>query len=249
MAKALKKVFFPLSPSAVETAISKPSGNERAAVLNKLNEWVRALYDIRNEYSHGKVVTTFRFGDRSIWEDAFEIFRLAADRVILHSSERKPPNGSLLEKRLMSVEYYDVTTAFFSKKDQWLEAKRASSASIKEAIRKARTLDPELVETISSQKVLKQALFNICRKMHRTLRARQNKLPPTYLSALNALQEAYEASRAAKGAVDIDIYLKQASPYLNDWFPYMPIEATRIPLYELVEAFKNLLVVYRRFTH
>ena len=132
----------------------------------------------RNEYSHGKVVTTFRFGERSIWEDAFEIFRLAADRVILRSPERKPPNGSLLEKRLMSVAYYDVTTAFFSKKDQWLEGKRASSASIKEAIRKARTLDPELVETISSQKVLKQALFNICWKIYRTLLARQDKLTP-----------------------------------------------------------------------
>ena len=43
VAKLLKKVFSPLSPSAVESATSKPSGNERAAVLNKLDEWVGAL--------------------------------------------------------------------------------------------------------------------------------------------------------------------------------------------------------------
>jgi hypothetical protein len=247
VAGLLKKVFRPLSPSPVEAAISKRPGNERPAVLKRLDEWVRALYDVRNEYSHGKVITTIRFGERSIWKDAFEIFRLAANRVILGTPERKPTNGSLLEKRLMSVDYYDAATAFFAKKDQWLAPKQASSPSIKEAIRKARSLDPGLVETISNPKALRQALFNIGAKIHRTLLVRQNRLSPTYLSVFKGLQDAFAASRVTKGSVDIEVYLKHVSPHLTNWVPGMPIEATRIPLYELVEAFKNLRLVHTSF--
>ncbi len=247
VAVSLHKLFLPLSPSAVESAIFKKAATERVDVLKKLDEWVKALYTVRNQYSHGKVITTFYFGDRSIWQDAFEIFRLAADRVILGVPERKPSHGSQLEKRLMSVAHYDAATAFFSKKEQWLLPKQAITRSIREAIRKAWSLDPELVETISSIKVLRQALFNIAAKIQRTLTARKGKLHPSYLQVLAGLEEAYSASRAARKSVDIDEYLKHATPYLNSWVPGMPIEGTRIPLYELVEAYKNLRRIHSKY--
>jgi hypothetical protein len=247
VAVSLNRLFRPLSPSAVESAISKKPASERVAVLKNLDEWVKALYNVRNEYSHGKVITTFRFGERSIWQDAFEIFRLAADRVILGGPERKPPHGSRLEKRLMSVAYYDAATAFFSKKNQWLLPKQATTQSIREAIRKAWSLDPELIETISSLKVLRQALFNMGAKIQRTLVTRKGKLHPTYDQVLAGLQEAYSASSAAKGSVNIDEYLKYATPHLNGWVPGMPIEGTRIPLYELVEAYKNLRLIHSKY--
>jgi hypothetical protein len=247
VAVSLQKLFRPLSPSAVESAISKKPANEGAAVLKKLDEWVKALYNVRNEYSHGKVITTFQFGERSIWQDAFEIFRLAANRVILGVPERKPSHGSQLEKRLMSVAYYDAATVFFSKKGQWLLPKQATTKSIREAIRKAWVLDPELIETISSLKVLRQALFNIGAKIQRTLAARKSKLHPTYLQVLAGLEEAYSASNAAKGSVDIDEYLKHATPHLNGWVPAMPIEGTNIQLYELIGAYKNLRRLHSKY--
>ena len=85
---------------------------------------MQALYRVRNDYTHGKRVKTYVFGERSIWQDAFEIFRLAANRSMLGIPERRPEWGSMLEKRLMSVSYYDEVVSFFSKKGEWMTVER-----------------------------------------------------------------------------------------------------------------------------
>jgi hypothetical protein len=124
-----QKLFRALAPSRIEKSLSNRPRRERAAVLQKLDEWMNALYGVRNEYTHGKPVTSYIFGERSIWQDAFEIFRLAANRVILNAPERCPVRGSMLEKRLMSVGYFDEAVAFFSKKGEWMNVGKKEEAS------------------------------------------------------------------------------------------------------------------------
>jgi hypothetical protein len=163
----LQKVFSKQTPSRTEKVVSRKNKRERQDVIKRLDEWVKALYNVRNAYTHGKSVNEYFFGERSLWQDAFEIFRLAANRTILKKPEQRLPFGSALEKRVMSVRYFDEAVGFFSKKREWMNTGKKAKGSIqvlKETIRKSRTLDPELVESISSVNVLRQALFNMARQ-------------------------------------------------------------------------------------
>jgi hypothetical protein len=74
----------------------------------------------------------------------------------------------------MSVQYFDEAVVFFSKKSEWMNAGKKTKSCVlllKDTVRKARTLDPELVEWISSVRVLRQALFNLCTAILRALEA------------------------------------------------------------------------------
>jgi hypothetical protein len=249
----IKTLFRPLACSPVEKALSRRPGRERAEVLNRLGAWINALYQVRNEYTHGKAITSFIFGERSIWQDALEVFRMTANRVILRTAERRPEWGSLLEKRLMSVAYLDEVVAFFSKKGEWInigKKKKGQIAVYREIIRKARSLDPQLVESISSLKSLKQSLFNMCTKICRTLeRANsQHRLPDDALGVLSEMQLAYKGSQSKGGGLNTDEYIRRVASRLSFWVPTIPMEGRRILLYELVAAFKGLLSVYGNFT-
>jgi len=236
----------------VERALSKRAKRERPAALERLGEWIHALYRVRNEYTHGKRITSFAFGERSIWQDAFEVFRLAANRVILRTPERCPPQGSMLEKRLMSVSYFDDVVAFFSKKGDWLGVGKKRKGEIplfREILRKARSLDPELVESVSSLPCLRQGLFHICTRMCRTLeKAERRGLPADSAGVLKVMQEAYKESQNERGRLNTDEYIRRVTPALSGRVPAIPMEGKSILLYELVEAFKSLLSVYGNFT-
>ena len=70
--------------------------------------------------------------------------------------------GSTLEKWLMSVAYFDEVIAFFSKKGEWMNVvkkRKGHIAAFKELIRRGRSLDPQLIESISSLKSLRQSLL------------------------------------------------------------------------------------------
>lgn len=151
-----------MAPTVVQAETSKRAKPERQEVLDRLGQWVRDLYAIRNDYTHGKPVKDHRFGEPSVWQDAFEIFRLAANRKILRAPEPHPFWGSALEKLLMSVSYLDEVVAFFGKKDErWIVGRKEPQdiRRIKDVVRKARTLDPQLVESVTNVKIIRQALF------------------------------------------------------------------------------------------
>jgi hypothetical protein len=250
----LQSLFLAKAPSRIEKAISRRPKKERQAVLKRLDEWVKALYKVRNAYTHGKEVNEYLFGERSIWQDAFEIFRLAANRTILKSPERHPTHGSALEKRLMSVLYFDEAVSFFSKKREWMNAGKKSrecARVLKETIRKTRTLDPELVESISSIPLLRQALFNTCTAICRVLvdtRLAQRS-DATDLGAIrDVMRQAYSESQKPDGKLNTDTYIRKVAPRLGFWTPMLPFAGKSVLLYEVVEAFNALLSVYGNFT-
>ena len=234
--------------SAIEDDhLSQRRKRERKEVIQRLDEWVKALYKVRNAYTHGKVVNEYFFGGRSLWQDAFEIFRLAANRTILIKPEKRLPAGSALEKRLMSVLYFDEAVSFFGKKGDWMNAgrKRREVQTLKEMVRKARTLGPELVESISSLGVLRQGLFNMCTASFNVVE-RSNRA--VVLQVKEAMCRAYAESRDAKGKLDTDKYIRKVAPRFSLGMPGLPFASRSIFLFEFVEAFKMLLSVYGNFT-
>ena len=253
VSERIKILFRPLARSRLQRAGYEGSTRERPEVLHRLGEWMNALYRVRNEYTHGKPITSFLFGERSLWRDAFELFRLTANRVILRTPERRPQMGSTLEKWLMSVAYFDEVIAFFSKKGEWMNVvkkRKGHIAAYKELIRRGRSLDPQLIESISSLKSLRQSLFNICTKIFCTLERANSKgrLTPDSLGVLSEMLVAYKESRSKDGKLNTDDYIRRVASQLSFWTPAIPMESDSILLYELVEVFKGLLSVYGNFT-
>src|ERR1019366_260386 len=80
VASAMVDLFRNQAPTAADELTPKPPDAERPEVLTQLAKWVEKLYEIRNAYTHGKTVLDFFFEGRSVWQDAFEVFRLAANR-------------------------------------------------------------------------------------------------------------------------------------------------------------------------
>jgi hypothetical protein len=102
----------------------------------------------------------------------------------------------------VSVGYFDDAVAFFSKKGDWLGVGKKRKGEIpffREILRKARSLDPELVESVSSLPCLRQGLFHICTKICRTLeKAQRRGLPADSAAILKAMQEAYKESQTGE---------------------------------------------------
>jgi hypothetical protein len=273
----LNVVFDAQAPSAEDGLCSRSPAPERAEVIERLGQWIAALYEIRNAYSHGKAVENYLFVDRSIWQDSFEVFRLAANRVILQRPEPRGGDGSLLEKRLMSVTYFDDAVGALADK-KWMETPQPAKIShlarvwqiwkrvvdslfrkdeperpdiLREAIRKGRVLDPELVESISGLKRLRQALYNICSITYLTLKqtdfsARTDSA--TLESFLKRCEQAYSESRRSTG-FDVDSYIRKTGPALSSLLVSVPLFTRKdVYLFELVSPFKNLLMVYQNFT-
>ncbi len=250
----LQSLFLPQAQSRIEKAISQAPGIERQEVLERLKQWIQALYNVRNAYTHGKEVNEYLFGERSIWQDAFEIFRLAANRTILNAPERHPRDGSLLEKRLMSVLYFDEAVSFFSKKREWMNPGKQTDERIcglTETLRKTKVLDPELVQSILSIQALRQALFNICTAICRVLDSASlaGRSDATELVSIeDAMIQAYRESRGLDGKLNVDAYIRRVAPRFALWTPTLPFAGESILLYEVVLAFKALLCVYGNFS-
>jgi hypothetical protein len=227
VSKGLQKLFSKQTPSRIEKVISSKPVKERKDVIRRLDEWVKALYAVRNAYTHGKTVREYFFWERSIWQDSFEIFRLAANRTILNKPEQRLPAGSALEKRLMSVSYFDAAVSFFAKKGTWMNAgrKRGSIQTLKELVRKTRTLDPGLVESISSLGKLRQSLFNLCTAIFNVLGRSGN---TDLLRIKEAMLRAYGESREASGKLDVDRYIRKVAPRFALLTPGVPFAGRSI---------------------
>jgi hypothetical protein len=245
--RALTNLFRNQAPTPADDLVGKSPDPELPEVLDQLVKWVEKLYEIRNSYTHGKTVLDYFLNRRSVWQDAFEVFRLSANRVILGRPERRPMDGSMLEKRLMSVRYFDEVVALLWDRGKWLpNGKKLGSGAITldDAIRKGRALDPGLVETINSLSHLRQALFNICTFVRRTLEQLKEKECDSrnVEKMLEEFGEAYSSSSTPK--LDPNAYIRKIAPRLTMWVPAIPIQGSNALLYELIDAFKNLLSVY-----
>ena len=118
--EALVRIFTPQAAGAADAWAKRSPLSERTEVLEELEAWVRKLYEIRNAYTHGRTTFDFFFHGRSIWQDAFDLVRMAANRVILGRPEPRCLDGSRLEKRLMSVRYFDAAVSVLADKQRWM---------------------------------------------------------------------------------------------------------------------------------
>jgi hypothetical protein len=152
----------------------------------------------------------------------------------------------------MSVCYYDAAVAFFSKRGEWMRAGRINAHCVrllKEAVRKSRTFDPELVLSITGLSGIRQALFNICSKVHCSLsNRRKDSLPAESTELLQHLTHNFDAARGLNGGLDVEVYIRSVASRLTAWISPMPLNGRTIAAFELVDAFKNLLAVYSNFS-
>lgn len=251
VAAAITKLFCDQAPTAADDLASKAPDPERVEVLEQLAAWIKKLHEIRNEYTHGKPVLDFSFEGRSVWQDAFEIFRLAADRIILKRPEQRPTHGSKLEKRLMSVKYFDEVVGHLWDRKRWFpggEGVGKGKAILDEVIRKGQALDPQLVESITSLAHLRQALFNICTVVCRALeRSQRQKCDGRDVQELlKEFEDAFDT--CSQPRLDTDAYIRAVAPRLTMWVPTILIPGSNRLLYELLGVFRNLLCVYERAT-
>jgi hypothetical protein len=272
----LKSVFESQAASAEDELSSRSPAPERPEVLERLGQWTAALYDVRNAYTHGKAVENYLFYERSLWQDAFEVFRLAANRLILGRPEYRGDGASLLEKRLMSVSYFDDVVDVFAGKE-WVQSPPTVRETIftelkqlgmrlvyfllrrtkperpdilREAIRKGRALDPELVESVTGIKKLRQALYNICSACYVTLKQTNLSARPDVqqLRAFVAKCDRAYRNAGTSGTFDTDHYIRKIAPAMNSLAVTVPLQTRDIELYELIAPYKALLRVYQNFT-
>jgi len=244
---ALTDLFRTQAATTIDDIVGRPPDPEVPEVLEQLVKWTTKLYEIRNSYTHGKTVLDYFLSRRSVWQDAFEIFRLAANRVILGRPERRSTDGSVLERRLMSVQYFDEVVALLWDRDRWFPGGKklgTGHITLDDAIRKGRVLDPGLVEAINSLGHLRQALFNICMAIwaavedFHEVECDSRKV----VVILGEFREAYASSLRPK--IDVDEFIRKIAPRLTMWVPNIPLKGSSAPLFELIQAFKNLLAVY-----
>jgi hypothetical protein len=247
--EALVRIFTPLAQDAADLLAKRTAPSERVEVLLELEAWIRRLYDIRNAYTHGKTAFDFFFHGRSIWQDAFDIFRTAANRVILTRPEPKGLDGSRLEKRLMSVRYFDTAVSVLADKERWMQGGRHLGADdLDEIIRKGESLDPGLIESITSLKNLRQALFNICMTTWTCIEnATGNIDGKDQGDLLTYFRESYGACLTPK--IDTDAFIRRIAPKISMWVPVLPVPNTSQHLFELLRVFKNLAAVYGQATN
>jgi Apea-like HEPN len=251
VARALLDLFRAQAPSTLDNLAGIPPGDEKSEVLNELWQWTQKLYEIRNAYTHGKIVLDYFQNRRSVWQDAFEIFRLSANRVILKKPERRPSDGSMIEKRVMSVKYFDEVIGLLWDRKRWFPGGTRISSdriTLDDAIHKARALDPGLVQSVPSLGHLRQALFNICTFICLTAEeSRQDESDGRKIGAM--LQEFRSVyAKCSSPKLDVDAYIRAIAPRLTMWVPPIPIKDSKSLLYELIQAFKNLLSVYTEQT-
>jgi len=72
--------------------------------------------------------------------------------------------------------------------------------------------------------------------------------PDESKALLPKLRVSFESSRDPTGKLNLDAYIRSVAPTLSRWISGSPLEARSVAIYELVEAFKSLLVVYTNLT-
>jgi hypothetical protein len=86
----------------------------------------------------------------------------------------------------------------------------------------------------------------MCRTLEKA--KNQDRLPEDSTAILLKMQIGYEESRSEGGVLNADEYIRRVAPSMSRWVPAIRMEGSSMFLYELNEAFKNLLSVYGHIT-
>lgn len=260
----LTAVFTPLAPNAVDKLEGRSSSSEAADVLDQLKQWVLALYEVRNAYTHGKPVVDYVFCGRSIWQDSFEVFRLAANRVILQRPERRSLHGSELAKLLMSEVYLDELIREFRHGRELFRAQQ-SDPQVRRKIRtlldRAWVVDPERVVAIYGLRQFRQALYGLTCLLYLGLKDASNsdqRVAAGCRDLVSGLEAAYQTTESEKlqgGSFDVWAYLRRVAPLISSSHSLMPVfgaptgQAASKDTYMLdfAQAFKMMYGLYVDF--
>lgn len=253
VADQLVVLFHDLSLSAKDKFLGNTHAEEEPETLIRLREWVKVLYDIRNAYTHGKPVTSYNFYERSVWRDAFEIFRLAGSRIILRGPEDRSFDGSQLGKLLMSATFLDNLVAAFYRRDAVLADLTASSEKrvrIKRILHLASTIDPSQVEAVFSLSQLKKALFCLSSILFRAFKDAESTNPEdsNLREIVARFDQVYESAiTRANGKLSIELYLKAIAPVIRNSSRLIPVFGDGLYTFDFSSAFQRAWEVYQQF--
>lgn len=253
VADKLEELFQDLALSSKDEVLGNKHPEEEPEVLIRLREWVGALYGIRNAYTHGKPVVNYSFFGRSVWRDAFEIFRLAANRVILGQPEGRPFDGSQLGKLLMSDAFLDDLVAVFHRRDAVLADLRTSQTQrlkVKRILHLVRTVDPSRVEALHSLSQLKQTLFNLSSILFVAFKEGTSADPEdsNLKDIVIRFEQVYSgANVGATGKFVVESYLQSIAPVIRDSHRLIPCFGDGLYTLDFSSAFQSAWEVYRDF--
>ena len=251
VADGLSELFRKLMPSAADEFCGRAHAQEDSDVLCQLRQWVAAFYMVRNAYTHGKTVKGYLFFGRSIWQDAFEIFRLSANRVILGHPESRPFHGSQVSKLLMSGIYVDELVAAFKDKRQALAALENSPRfriHMKGVLDRAKGIDPERVGAVHSLPQIKKALFTLGSLVYQATKQASSINPDDHQlgDTVNRMEQAH-TSASSSGRLSVGEYLILVAPVIRDGHRLIPVFGNDLFLLDFSKAFQILWDVYRGF--
>ena len=243
----LANLFQSTARTPTDIYLNRPASDESPEALQQLKKWVNELYLIRNSYTHGKNVLKYRFNGRSVWQDAFEVFRLALNRSILKRPERRPAHGTELSKLLMSNIYIeDFIRAFQNgrKVYQAAEDDPTERLRIVTLLEKSKIIDPERVEFIRSPSQFDQALYGMsCFIYYSAKKAKASEL-------VSRMEKVYQetTSNSAGKSFDCESYLRMLAPNLGSSDAHFPILGGETSLKELTGLFTSFYRLYKKFS-
>ena len=253
----LRTLFTQTDGTVEDLWLDKPPSDEATEVLDQLEKWVAALYDIRNRYTHGKPVSNWFFCGRSIWQDTFEVFVLAANRILLKRPEPTSLDGTRLCSLLMSIPYLESFIRTFRSGRQLFEdmiADSAQRARIRAILGNVRRIDPERVASISNLDHFERALFSLCCLTYLSLkRVTQSSAEVMTLCAdrLRGLEQAYETTETESQSLHCPfnhlVYLGRAAPYMRTAGNIIPVMEDDLFLLDLTGPFESLFHLYQEF--
>lgn len=207
----------------------KSQGKEDLDVLRRLEDWTRRLYAIRNSYTHGKKVTSYEFEGRSVWKDAFEVFRLAANRKLLRKPEPRPLLGqaTALASLLMSDKYLHQFVHRFQNGRKVYAAFRASAQErrkIRSVVDHTNAVDRQQLQVFPSCSKLEQALYGLSCFIYLGIRNSRPRLHEAAIRRgefLSAMDKAYQ-NASASGSLKRREYVSQVAATMTQGEPGVP---------------------------
>jgi hypothetical protein len=259
VSKGLTRLFRVTAPDRVGAPSGASPPEEEPETLEQLRKWVAALYNIRNAYTHGKKVQDFDylFCGRSIWVDCFEIFSLAANRVLLGNSERRLIQGIPLTKLLMSGIYLEELINELRKGRGIFDVQQSDPTvrvKLKKLLEKGMAVDPARIEQVRSLPQFREALYQLAGLIYYGLtKAAQEEISKSEISGLlsdleTAYEKTYDGSAKGGRSFDVSKYLRSVAPAITSMgYRALPVIGDDILLYQLTDNFKMMYRLYRDF--
>ena len=257
VAQELRELFRKNEQNGMDAFVNRPPSDESELVLNMLKEWVKTLYRVRNSHSHGTKVKEYLFYGRSIWQDSFEIYILACNRILLNRPEQRPLRGTSLSKLLVSEFYLDQFISHLKLGRTLLTKCKVEPKTLETTIRILRAvieIDPERVTWIASVAQFQNALYCLCTIAFQGVKG-AILANPALGSAGNeivaALDRAYATAAEEKESKNIhfpiDTYLKHAAGAMEGSGKMIPVLGNDYYFYEIKDVFNRIYPLYKKF--